>query len=882
MNTFSHEVGRESADPFVLWGRILLDDPGASLNDLLSGRGARGSQQRAELEDFLADLLTHPVWRDEHAKLIEGLDEALLGWIVERFRWSPADVDAFGARAYAAQLSDSLKIAARLPLKKTAQQLIRDHFTWDNRFRGLRWPGDLDLPWQFNLVLSRNQADNRFVSRWFTICDEAAWGAPHWRSDLNIGLQGLRKLPEPEASGSGPERRVAAALARFGSLALERGMNRREIESAIRRRRTALTVFYPRHDEHWRDVWADALESVRSRRESFSILAGWLGEVSDRQGVGAAPARGDFRRTAPLPHKARLDQITIEIDNSKSLHDDLWGRVQALIRGHWAYASGSGETYFAVRTTHNLCDRVLRLRPRKPQLTEIHVWTLQAIKAESDNPYPWDLWAKVLSALGQDDTAMSVRWESMRRFPEYCSLRISLTEGLRNHDRIPLAESLLRETMRDFPGNAVCRTMLADLLGHTGREAEAENLLRETMRDFPDNAVCRTMLADLLGRTGREAEAENLLRETMRDFPDNAVCRTMLADLLGRTGREAEAENLLREAIRRFPRNSVCRHMLTVMLWRQGRKEDAKSELGKLETLASDDVYIKSLAKMIAEDRPLNLSYRDGDISLDPAVIRGEEFVASRNRYPGEIGGETATWNQRESRQAEEGRDGRSTLDFDPAILTYLDRLTEQRPLLEACFVRTAAAVTEIAPDPSGPDEARSGSPVGASLAASMPEAPGSAAAFFTELALVAAHRAGRLEGRENEHLRTWVKVRPSSYSARLLLAWRGQEGNGLDREAMSGVAADFPEHRHWNEWLSYPFASEERRRSLRERESSSKGRNGEAFWSGRLSTVYPDLKMEGKIRWGETSYDPAAMRRLLGDVALACADRSLPSISNP
>ena len=815
MNTFSREVSREPADPFVLWGRILLGDPGAGLDDLLSGRGARGAQQRAELEDFLADLLAHAVWRDEHARLIEGLDEALLGWIVERFRWPPADVDAFGARAYAAQLSDSLKIAARLPLKKTVQELIRDHVVWDNRFRGLRWPGDLDLPWQFNLVLSRNQADNRFISRWFTICDEAAWGAPHWRSDLNIGLQGLRKLPEPGASGSGPERRVAAALARFGSLALERGIDCREVESAIRRRRAALTVFYPRHDEHWRDVWADALESVRSRRDSFSTLAGWLGEVSDRQGAGATPARGGSRRPATLPYRDRLDQIRIEIDNSESLHDVLWGRVQALIRGHWAYASGSGETHFAVRTTHNLCDRVLRLLPRKPQLTEIHAWTLQAIKAESDNSYSWDLWAKVLSALGQYDTAMSVRWESMRRFPDNCSLRNSLAERLRDHGRIPLAENLLRETMRDFPGDA--------------------------------------------------------------------VCRAILADLLGRTGREAEAENLLREAIRRFPRNSVCRHMLTAMLWRQGREEDAKAELGELETLAPDNVYVRSLAKLIAEGRPLNFSYRDGDVSPDPAVIRGEEFVASRNRYPGEIGGETATWNQRESRQAEEGRDGRSTLDFDPAILAYLDRLTEQRPLLEACFARTAAAdVTGVAPDSSGPDEARSGSPVGASLAASMPEAPGSAAALFTELALVAAHRAGRLEGRERERLRTWVKVRPSSYSARLLLAWQGQEGNGLDREAMSGVAADFPEHRHWNEWLSYPFASEERRRSLREWESSSKGRNGEAFWSGRLSTVYPDLKMEGKIRGGETSYDPAAMRRLLGDVALACADRSLPSISNP
>ena len=819
MNACNPEIGREAADPFVLWGRILLDDPGTGLDDLLSGRGARGAQQRAEPEDFLADLLSHPAWRDERARLIEGLDEALLDWIVERFRWSPADIDAFGARAYAAQLSDSLKIAARLPLDETVRAMTRDHVTWDDRFRGLRWPGDLDLPWQFNLVLSRNQPDNRFISRWFTICDEAAWGAPHWRSDLNVGLLGLRKLPEPETPDTGPETRVAAALARFGSLALERGMNRQEVERAIRRRRAALTVFYPRHDEHWRDVWAGALESVRSpsqEGDAFSILADCLGEGSGRRGPGGQPARGGLQRIAALPNMDRLARITREIDESESLHDDLWEKVRRLIREHWAYASGAGETHFAVRTTHNLCDRVLRLRPGEPRLTEIHVWTLQAIGAESDNAYPWDLWAKVLSALGRDDNAMSVRWESVRRFPDNCVPRNSLAEGLRDRDRIPLAERLLRETARDFPGDPVSRTILADLLGRTEREGEAEDLLRETMQHFP--------------------------------------------------------------------RNTVCRHMLAYMLWRQGRQEDARAELEALERLAPDDTCVISLAEMIAGDGSWNFRYRDGGVSTDePDVVGGKEFAAPGSRSPGGSDERDAKWGQRESRQAGETRDGAAALDADPAVLAYLDRLTEQTPLLGACFAPSVTgAVPGSASDPSRPDEARSDSRSGVSLVLSMSEAQGPYAAIFPEIALVAAHRAGRLEGQERERLRTWVKVRPSSYSARLLFAWGGQEGNGLGREAMSGIAADFPEHRRWNEWLSYPFTSEEQRRSLRERESHLGGPNGKAFWSGRLSTVYPDLKVESQGHGGRPSYDPAAMRRLLEDVALATADRSLPSISIP
>ena len=155
------------------------------------------------------------------------------------------------------------------------------------------------------------------------------------------------------------------------------------------------------------------------------------------------------------------------------LDDKLWKEAQTLIREHWLYASVSGETYYAVRTTHNLYDRILRFRPTKVYLAEMHVQTLQAIEAEPGNPYIWDLWAKVLSVLGRDEASLSVRWESARRFPEDCVLRNSLAEALRDHGRMPLAEHLLRETMRDFPNNEACRNILAGLLISTERKSDA-------------------------------------------------------------------------------------------------------------------------------------------------------------------------------------------------------------------------------------------------------------------------------------------------------------------------------------------------------------------------------------------------------------------------
>ena len=740
MSAFRDEMSRDSTSPFVMWGRLLLDDPGAGVDDLFSGRGARGAQQRAEPEDFLADLLAHPAWQEERAKLIAGLDTALLNWIKERFSWSLSDIGTFGTRAYAAQISDALAVAARLPLTDTAQDLIRDQAIWDNRFRGLRWPGDIDLLRQFNLVLARHQSDTRFVSRWFATCDDAAWGSPHWQTDLNTGLLGLRKLPE--TAGAEPEGRVAAALARFGVLALERGVHSLEIETTIRRRAAALTVLYPRHEGHWRDVWSRVLKDLPSSipKNVSAKLARWLDHLPALGGAGNVRPSGGRRQIAdraavhraPLPEAERRHRITRKIKKAEFLDDKLGEEVRKLIREHWLHASVSGETYYAVRTTHNLYDRLLRLRPTRAHLDEMHVRTLQAVRAKPGNPYIWDLWAKVLSALGRDEASLSVRWESARRFPEDCVLRNSLAEALREQGRMPLAEHLLRETMRDFPNDEVCRGILAKLLISTERKTEAEGLLRKTMRDFPNNEVFRNMLNELSNPTQRQES------------------------------RDAETD-------------------------------------------------------AATEGRPA-------------------------------------------PEQAREQEAGHGNGGVGSAISAYLDRLAAQMPLLETYFAPSA----------------------GASDAGAMPGTACPDTAPHSELELVAAHRAGMMEGSRRKHLEAWVKARPSSYSARLLLAWRGQEGNGLDRAAMSGISSDFPENRHWNKWLCYGFASGEERGKLRREAMNGGDGNGGTSWWGRLIAVYPDLKTNGEDQEGEMDYDPAAMRRLLEDVAFAGADRTVPSIPIP
>ena len=103
----------------------------------------------------------------------------------------------------------------------------------------------------------------------------------------------------------------------------------------------------------------------------------------------------------------------------------------------------------------------------------------------------------------------------------------------------------------------------------------------------------------------------------------------------------------------------------------------------------------------------------------------------------------------------------------------------------------------------------------------------------------------------------------------------------------MSKIADEFPEHRRWNNWLCYGFAGAEKRNVIRQEERDSISRaahDGDdkidaTFWAGRLVAVYPELKTTEDDAHDDASYDSAALRRLLEDVAFAGADRALPSV---
>ena len=419
--------------------------------------------QLAEPGDFLADLLAQPSLRDQRDALVDAIDGGLIGWMEERARWSPGRVARFGARAYVAQFSNALAAVARLPLSASAMQLLEDAGTWDDRFRSMRWPNDIDLLRQFDVALAQHQRDERLVSRWFASCEEAAWAGPYWRDGLGTALLGLRKIPDPTNT---QPRLVATALARFAALSSRRRTDSPELRAEFRHHVETLAVLYPRHHSRWQETWASALASLRGFRQHRSVAQeDWLRPALPSQcfpeidRVRNVPTGTNWRladrRPTHLPTRIELDAVVDEVDASDALSDAVWRNAHSLLARHWSYARYTHHRHYAVRTTHNLCDRLLRKRPSEDQLAEIHNWTLHALRAESGNAYVWDLWAKVLAAAGAHETSLDVRWEAVRRFPDNLVTRMSMIVALAANGRRELARHLYRETKQDFPNDAI-------------------------------------------------------------------------------------------------------------------------------------------------------------------------------------------------------------------------------------------------------------------------------------------------------------------------------------------------------------------------------------------------------------------------------------------
>ena len=335
----------------------------------------------------------------------------------------------------------------------------------------------------------------------------------------------------------------------------------------------------------------------------------------------------------------------------------------------------------------------------------------------------------------------------------------------------------------------------------------------------------------------------------MEDFHDDPFCRSILANLLIRTEREEPAEHVLRETMRRLPHDTVSRYTLTSMLWRQGRRGDAETVMAALLAMAPDDAHVRTLAVRIREQRPISAEFAESELTsiYDNAGIRQDLGVWEAHRK------ELRTswpWHSESGPTADEtGMVGDGSI-----VATYLSRLEYRTGLLERFFASSKNGTG--GPRSAVAHDERS-----------------------SELALVAAHRAGLLDGVDRrKELHTWIEAHPSSYSVRLLLLWRGTESSGPDSAALSAIEREFPEHRKWTERLSHAFNSRVEHGGLLRKVIGDGSVPGSDSWASRLVAVNPSLMTQQDD--APSRFDSAAWRRLMEDIAFAGAERALPSIA--
>gem|GEM_PF-5439357 len=813
------------------WVEELAADPAGSVAAVLTGRMSRGTLQGADADaSFVAALGTSGPEREG----VRGhLDQGIASWLDGRREMTLLEIHEYGVSALISQLELAFITVARLRLSYTAGRMAEQYLVWEEWLKPLRRQDWIDVLAAFDEALALNQEDDRLSPRWFDVLAEAAWGGTGWKRSLRTGLLGLRKLPhEP---GTQPESLVAAGLIHFVQHALANGtLAESEVASTFQREAIALTSLYPRSGEHWWAIWEAALAQARHLRRQKRAFGDWLQQQLGPVGL-LTPGRQAGRQNRPPRAPARKGRGGIEPAKPprKEEHDDLlrrlgarrwsvslWNDLRGHIDRHFKYAERSGDGYLLVRTVHKLGDTALGVPLPRPVVLVIRSWVIAALSFEPDNTFLWPLWAKVHTTLARPDDALSILWESVRRFPHNVVVRNTLSNALRRYESTALAESVLRDTVRDFD-DVVAKHSLANLMRKTGRMEEAERLLRELIRVRPvlTHSVCE--LATLLLDAHRHEEAEALLRtldpaDYVNEYPLVILGRCLLRRATGGPKESAaellaQAEEMIATAEARFPRRRAVADL------RKHIQEDLARyrRSGEVAPDVAMDAAVPASFEAFDEEEPL--------ISLSEASPAGVDAGDQLSDEP-----VRCSDAEREESEAE----------------NFL-RLNVERGREYAAWY-----------------EAREG------------EQPGFSSELGATDEVGAVLRCVQLGGSSPRirppHAAT-LETQPGSYSLQLLAAYGGaREGNS--RAFMNEAERLGRPYAELNDLLLFPILPAHRKKEL-----LGDGKRG-GVSRERLEMVYPGLAPGNPERArAELEPDETAYARLVGDVARACAARTQP-----
>jgi hypothetical protein len=524
--------------------------PVQAFGDLLAGHARIPPYERADAPDA-ARMVFGPLPPDDPARV--ALGPAILGWLRQRRR-EPPPAAAPRRQRWVREICEAFEIVSLLDVADAAAELRRHYIAWNEwAARFVLSPArDAHAEYWRMLALTQplltrlgavNQAD-ALAALWAEISRLA--GDPLPRHYLEIGLLGLRRLPQSPAGSEAP---WVAGLAHW---ALAQKPTRAEFQAEW----LALKPLYPRTAERWRELVARLLATSQFRDMRSELQDLWLGDPDFRPLTRSNyhPAGAPLRSPSPEDCNAEIERF-----------DQPWARVEprldVLLQRHRLFLSATGDPQYFVRAAHAVGAALIRPGADQPGARARKAQTLarEGLEWQPYNRYLWALWRDALAADGTLEAAELVGWEAIRRDPDHVDARNQLAtllaETLHRPDD---AEALLRDTIAAFPDNAVARTQLATLLGEAlHRPAEAEALLRDTIAAFPHGAFPRTQLAELLIAADRLADAETVVDAAFAARAADAATYALRARLQSHRGLAQDAAATLRDGLVRLPSSRV-------------------------------------------------------------------------------------------------------------------------------------------------------------------------------------------------------------------------------------------------------------------------------------------------------------------------------------
>lgn len=647
------------------------------------------------------------------------LDSASAGWLKQHVL-APLP-DHTSIHRWASVLEEYFRGIASMELPQTGEILRRQHKRLRLWLHSFYEGPDRDPEGTYLLALARAQDNQNFSPLWRRlILGEELPGRPY----LGIGILGFRKMPAQNGNDSaGVPVGLLQALVELGD---KPGTGRAKWKQTMR----SLFATYRRSESFWVERLAPILPNHEEQSNSREWLSDLLRGISLWRPT-TVEAKAFIRHARNVPVRESLDWVQ-RIGRNPEISDTQ--EFTSFLDRHRTYASMTGDSGFLNKTFNNLATTIVSADKSRAQLAVSLV--REALDWKPADSQTWTIYAKMLSAAGQEAEAIATLWKARHRFPFDPFARNELGRALRKNGDLKAAEEVLREAVSHFPNDIVSRNALADLLIDMHDAEAAARLYRDRLQLDECDPYARRGLAralaivsagtrDLAMRDTAKSILEHLVAEGnhdaragLRRFDDEWHQATTDPSVKFRRETEGQPQPAQRlQPDRAISDMSVAERLGRAMiaLWQAERTEDA-SQRESLSTLATslldvpDDQIDDELLAAFVETRGIVL-LASGNARR--ALTYFEEQIRDYGRG-GWIGvrlgeqrarillGEPAT--EADTAESPSSQSARFALYVSQVIqsLSRTPQESEVRDLLKALYPRAAEFAARAQPDAEG------------------------------------------------------------------------------------------------------------------------------------------------------------------------------------